>query len=164
MVVIGAGVGGLTAAALLAKWGHAVTVLEAHVYPGGCAGTFYHRKYRFDAGATLAGGFGPGGPHSVVGELLGIEWPVHPVDPAWVVHLPDGRAVTQWADPERWREERAAHFPGTEPFWRTQERLADASWKVSSRPFPWPPESMGDALRLGSAVTVGELGILPYLS
>lgn len=164
VVVIGAGVGGLTAAALLAKWGHAVTVLEAHVYPGGCAGTFYHRKYRFDAGATLAGGFGPGGPHSVVGELLGIEWPVHPVDPAWVVHLPDGRAVTQWADPERWREERAAHFPGTEAFWRTQERLADASWKVSSRPFPWPPESMGDALRLGSAVTVSELGILPYLS
>ena len=107
VVVIGAGIGGLTAAALLAKWGKRVTVLEAHVYPGGCAGTFFHRGYRFDAGATLAGGFAPGGPHHIVGELLGIAWPVHPVDPAWVVHLPDGRAVTQWADKERWQAERS---------------------------------------------------------
>ena len=35
IVVIGAGIGGLTAAALLAKTGLDVTVLEAHIYPGG---------------------------------------------------------------------------------------------------------------------------------
>ncbi|MBZ0307841.1 MAG: FAD-dependent oxidoreductase, partial [Anaerolineae bacterium] len=63
IVVIGAGVGGLTAGALLAKDGFDVTVLEAHVYPGGSAGTFYHKGYLFDAGATLAGGFQPNGPH-----------------------------------------------------------------------------------------------------
>ncbi len=164
VVVIGAGIGGLTAAALLAKWGRQVTVLEAHVYPGGCAGTFYHRGYRFDAGATLAGGFAPGGPHHVVGELLGIEWPVHPVDPAWVVHLPDGRAVTQWGDKSRWEAERQAHFPGTEAFWQTQEKLADVSWRVSSRPFPWPPESVSDALRLGASVTLDDMGMLPHLT
>jgi phytoene dehydrogenase-like protein len=62
VVVIGAGVGGLTTAALLARAGLQVTVLEAHIYPGGCAGTFYHQGFRFDAGATLAGGFYPGGP------------------------------------------------------------------------------------------------------
>ncbi|MCB0132713.1 MAG: FAD-dependent oxidoreductase, partial [Caldilineaceae bacterium] len=37
IVVIGAGVGGLTTAARLAKAGLNVTVLEAHIYPGGCA-------------------------------------------------------------------------------------------------------------------------------
>ncbi len=40
-VVIGAGVGGLTTAALLLRAGYDVTVLEAQAYAGGCAGTFY---------------------------------------------------------------------------------------------------------------------------
>ena len=109
IVVIGAGVGGATAAALLAKAGHEVTLLEAHVYPGGCAGTFYHQKYRFDAGATLAGGFHEGGPHHVVGEQLGIAWQVQPVDPAWQTHLPD-RVITQHAGREAWHEELGRAF------------------------------------------------------
>ena len=61
ILVIGAGFGGLTATAELSQCGHDVTVVEAHVYPGGSAGTFYHQGYRFDASATLAGGFAPGG-------------------------------------------------------------------------------------------------------
>jgi phytoene dehydrogenase-like protein len=68
-LIIGAGIGGLTTAALLLKAGHKVTVLEAHVYAGGCAGTFYHKGYRFDAGATLAGGFAPGGPHARLAQI-----------------------------------------------------------------------------------------------
>jgi C-3',4' desaturase CrtD len=162
-LIIGAGIGGLTAGALLLKAGHRVTVLEAHVYPGGCAGTFYHQKYRFDAGATLAGGFAPGGPHARVAEALGLTWPIHPVDPAWVVHLPDGRSVTQWADAGQWQAERQAAFPGTEPFWQTLQTLADISWDVSSRPFPWPPESLHDIYTLARALRPKTLRALPYL-
>ena len=80
--MIGAGIGGLTTAALLAKGGLDVTVLEAHVYPGGCAGTFYHQGFRFDAGATLAAGFDPGGGMTRLGETLGITWPVEPANVA----------------------------------------------------------------------------------
>ena len=163
IVVIGAGVGGLTAAALLTRAGHRVTVLEAHVYPGGSAGTFYHKKFRFDAGATLAGGFSPGGPHARLAEILELEWPVDPVDPAWTVHLPDGRAVTQWADPARWGEERRSAFPAAESFWRTQERLADIAWDISSRPFPWPPRRPADFATIGMAVRPRTFGSLPYL-
>src|SRR5512139_1284622 len=65
ILIIGAGIGGLTTAALLAQAGYRVTVLEAGTYPGGSAGTFYHQGFRYDAGATLAGGFQPGGPHAL---------------------------------------------------------------------------------------------------
>ena len=66
VVVVGAGIGGLSAAAVLARAGLDVTVLEAHIYAGGCAGTFFHQGYRFDAGATLAAGFNPGGPMNLL--------------------------------------------------------------------------------------------------
>lgn len=161
-IVIGAGIGGLTTAALLTRAGHRVTVLEAHVYPGGSAGTFYHKRFRFDAGATLAGGFAPGGPHHRLAELLDIEWPIAPVDPAWVTHLPDGRSVTQWADRAAWRSEISCRFPGSERFWQRQEKLADLAWDVSSRPFPWPPESLAEGADLLRAFHPRLLPAAPY--
>lgn len=163
-VVIGAGIGGLTAGALLLHAGHEVTVLEAQVYPGGSAGTFYHKGYRFDAGATLAGGFSDGGPHWRLAEILGLAWPVRPADPAWVVHLPDGRTVTQWTDRDRWQSEWQSAFPDTGDFWRTQEKLAGISWDISSRPFPWPPASAGDLITLARALRPTTLRALPYLN
>jgi C-3',4' desaturase CrtD len=163
IIVVGAGLGGLTAGALLLRAGHPVTVLEAHVYPGGSAGTFYHQKYRFDAGATLAGGFSPGGPHARLAQMLDLDWPVRPADPAWLVHLPDGRTVTQWSDPDRWREEWSSLFPETGDFWRTQEMLADISWDISSRPFPWPPQKARDFITLARALRPATARALPYL-
>jgi C-3',4' desaturase CrtD len=142
VVIIGAGVGGLTTAAVLARAGIDVTVLEAHVYPGGCAGTFYHQGYRFDAGATLAAGFYPGGPMDLVAQLAGIEqWPAHAADPAMVVHLPDGACVTRRGDESRWQVYRTAFGEEAEPFWRWQEDTADALWDMALRSPAWPPQS-----------------------
>lgn len=49
-VIIGAGPAGLTAAYLLAKQGHAVTVLEGDDTVGGISRTANYRGYRFDIG------------------------------------------------------------------------------------------------------------------
>lgn len=163
LVVIGGGVGGLTTAALLLKAGWEVTVLEAHVYPGGSAGTFFHKGYRFDAGATLAGGFNPGGPHARVADSLGLSWAIEPVDPAWVVHLPE-RSITQWAQPERWQEERRAAFPEGERFWKTQERLGEISWQISSRNFPWPPTGAQDLVDVMASLRPSTVLAAPYLA
>ena len=43
VIVIGSGMGGLTCAALLAKQGHRVLVLEQHDVAGGCTHTYLDR-------------------------------------------------------------------------------------------------------------------------
>ncbi len=161
LIVIGAGIGGLTTAALLAKRGFDVTVLEAHVEPGGCAATFFHKGYRFDVGATLVGGFQPGGPHAIVGEKLGISWPIRAVDPAMTVHLGDQRIV-RYGDGEAWRAERIRAFGDqAERFWRQQELAADAVWEFAARVPSWPIDSVRNALSLTTKVRPNLLPIAP---
>jgi C-3',4' desaturase CrtD len=160
VVVIGAGVGGVTAAALLAREGFEVTVLEAHVYSGGCAGTFYHKGYRFDAGATLAGGFQQGGPHQIAGDLLGIQWQIERVEPAWVIHLPE-RSITRWGDEAQWRDERAAKLPELRHFWGVQERAAESAWQFAARLPEFPPASLGDVARLATKIRPNLIPISP---
>ncbi len=136
--------GGLAVAALLARAGCAVTVLEAHVYAGGCAGTFYHKGFRFDAGATVAGGFQPDGPHERLARLLDIRWPVREQEPAWVVHLPD-RSIALGRD----RADLLRAFPGSEAFWRKQTQLAAVGWQLGSAGLTWPPGDAHEVLQLG---------------
>ncbi|GAB4581557.1 MAG: NAD(P)/FAD-dependent oxidoreductase [Anaerolineales bacterium] len=158
IIVIGAGVGGLTTGAILARTGMDVTVLEAHVYPGGCAGTFLHQGYRFDAGATLAGGFYPGGPMDIVARAAGVNhWPVlsHAGDqpPAMVVHLPDGMVVPRFGDSRRHLEHRAAFGPAGARFFAWQEQTADALWDFALRHPAWPPQTLTEGGQLLGHIT-----------
>jgi len=142
-VIIGAGVAGLSAAAVLARTGLNVTVFEAHVDPGGCASTFYHQGYRFDAGATLAGGFYPGGPMDLVAQAAGLAaWPgVHLADTAMQVYLPGKPPLPIYGDERRWKVRMDAFSAAGDPFWQWQESTANALWDLALRLPPWPPQS-----------------------
>ena len=81
VVVVGAGVGGLVAGALLARSGKRVLVAEQHTIPGGFAHnwTWTGRDgdaepvFRFDSGVHDVSGNWPGGPVHGIQSRLGLE-------------------------------------------------------------------------------------------
>jgi len=70
-VVIGSGMGGLAAAAALARSGRSVLVLEQHSQLGGLTQTFRRGEYSFAPGVHYIGGVGDApGPEGQFGRLL----------------------------------------------------------------------------------------------
>ncbi|HEV2885210.1 MAG TPA: NAD(P)/FAD-dependent oxidoreductase [Pyrinomonadaceae bacterium] len=94
VIVVGAGIGGLTVAALLAARGVDVCVLERESRVGGCLANFESFGYRFEPGYGLYSGWRPGEIHDQVFSQLPIEPPqVHLLEPSYVVRLPDKSEV-----------------------------------------------------------------------
>lgn len=80
VLIVGAGIGGLTAGSLLAKHGMEVTLLEASAELGGCASKFKRKKLLFPVGATLGMGLEAGGIHERVFRFLDKPMPLEPLD------------------------------------------------------------------------------------
>ena len=138
VAVIGAGIAGLTSAALLARDGADVALLEQHDKPGGCAGYFRvpskWGEFQFPVGATVALGLEKGGLHREIFDQLGVECAATPLD-RLSVFLPDAR-IELWHDNQKWRRQRAqiaGYGRGQELFWRLQQTVADAGWFALSR-------------------------------
>lgn len=164
VVVVGAGIGGLTAAALLAHRGYQVLVLDQAIVPGGCASTFQRRGFTFDVGATQVAGLEPGGIHHRIFSELEIDPPAATFcDPACAVYLPgETDPISVWRDPDRWKAERQRQFPGSEPFWQLLNDLFRYSWAFQSRDPILPPRNVWDFLQLVQAVRPDTLLTLPY--
>jgi phytoene desaturase len=101
VVVVGAGLGGLSAALRLAGAGRAVTVLEREPVPGGRAGRLEVGGYAFDTGPTvltmpdlIAAALG------AVGEDLDDWLDLRPVSPLYRAFYPDGSTLDVHADTE----------------------------------------------------------------
>jgi C-3',4' desaturase CrtD len=95
VVVVGAGVGGLTCAALLAARGVDVCVVEKESQGGGCATTLEKFGYSFETTAGLYAGWGADEIHArVFAELKSTPAPeTRKLSPAYVVRLPDRTEV-----------------------------------------------------------------------
>lgn len=75
VVVVGAGLGGLSTAAFLATNGRRVLVLEQNQVVGGCSQVFRRRgnKYEFDVGVHYIGECEPGGKMRTLMGALGVD-------------------------------------------------------------------------------------------
>ena len=98
-VIIGAGIGGLICANLLAREGLRVLLIEQHYMIGGYCSTFRRKGYTFDAATH----FYPllGNPETITGKLLvdlGITNGWVKMDPVDHFHFPDGSSFAVPAD------------------------------------------------------------------
>lgn len=92
VVVIGSGVGGLSCAALLARYGFDVAVCESYSTPGGAAHAFDRNGFKFDSGPSLYSGlsYSPSSnPLRHVLDAIGEELPCVTYD-TWSCCLPEG--------------------------------------------------------------------------
>ncbi|MBF2003258.1 MAG: NAD(P)/FAD-dependent oxidoreductase [Synechococcales cyanobacterium M58_A2018_015] len=96
VVIIGSGIGGLSAAALLARYGFEVIVCESHTIPGGAAHSFQRQGYTFDSGPSLYSGLSRSpspNPLRQVLDAIGEELPCATYD-TWGCCLPEGDFAT----------------------------------------------------------------------
>jgi C-3',4' desaturase CrtD len=112
VVVVGGGIGGLTAAALLAARGVGVCLVERAAEVGGCAARQEASGHSFEPGAGLYASWQPGEIHERVFAELPAEPPeVRPADPPYVLRLPEGTDVSVGGPFEELAERLRNAFP-----------------------------------------------------
>ncbi|MCE9517075.1 MAG: phytoene desaturase, partial [Mycobacterium sp.] len=102
VVVVGAGLSGLSAAMQLAGKGRSVTVVERYSYPGGRVGQADIRGYRIDTGATvltmpdiIEEAF------DAIGATMSDYLELMPSEPAYRASFADGATLDVFADGDR---------------------------------------------------------------
>lgn len=114
VIVIGAGVGGLTAAMKLAHAGFEVELFEKQPGPGGRCGRVEFDGFQFDLGPTILLM-----PHVLeetfasVGVRMSDVLELTRCDPHYRVHYRDGSRFTLWSDPSKMSSELERIEPGS---------------------------------------------------
>jgi phytoene dehydrogenase-like protein len=156
VVIIGAGMAGLSLGALLAKDGRRVAVLEAIHYPGGCASSYDDRGTWFDVGATTVCGTDEGQPLRMLFEEIGWFDGLLSCDPSLSAVI-NGRRLDLTTDRRLWYDRLASFFQQDQRrFWDEVFAIADGVYHaLPSTPFvpPLSPGELVDDLPIGGFAT-----------
>ena len=125
--MVGAGVGGLAAAARLAAAGHRVVVHERSAVAGGKLGRYARDGFTFDTGPSLL-------TLPQVFDDLGLKLDAVPLEPVVRHVFPDGSVLDSSSDPDVFAARIAAAFgPAAAADWRRLWRRAARIWGASWR-------------------------------
>ena len=150
IVVIGAGVGGLTAAALLAAAGHRVVLHERSATVGGKLASYERDGFVFDTGPSLL---------TLPQVFDGLPEGLVPLDPVVRHVFPDGAVLDSSSSVDVFQR-RITSALGSESaadwarFFRRAERIWDASWRSVLRHPVTPASLAGLAWRVGDLAAI----------
>jgi len=136
--VIGAGIGGMSAAARLAKQGHQVTVFENSDQSGGKCRTEWFGDYAFDTGPsllTLPAVFRD--LFLKTGKRIEHVLDISPVDPAFNYNFADGSKVTfpNLSNPKTYQEIEKSFGISASQSWRQIIERSEKMWEASRDSF-----------------------------
>lgn len=169
VIIIGAGLSGLSAASLLAKRGLKVVVVEQGSEPGGSCGIFKRHGAVFDQGAAMLYGFGEKGfnAHRFLFNCLEESFEVVKHELLYVVHY-NGKKIRFWSDVEQFIEELSQAFPKEKEnilrFYKEMQKMY--SHVMSESPNYTTPDETNpkDALRNIIKHPISYLKFLSYLN
>jgi len=112
VIVVGAGLGGLTAASLLAKRGVSVLLIDRQNKPGGSCTSFKREDVVYDVGTAMLYGFGERGFKPFRFLMNELEEPIDVVAHATLARMTfEGHEITFWPDLDRFLGELGDFYP-----------------------------------------------------
>ncbi|MGI2326702.1 phytoene desaturase family protein [Planococcus sp. YIM B11945] len=167
IMIAGAGIGGLTAGSLLAKYGLEVTLLEASSELGGSAGKFKRKNEVFPVGATLGMGFEKNGIHERVLRYLDRPFPVDPLETVMEMVYPETTFVF-YKDRTRHVNQLIRHFLGYEKqiqeFYQEIYHTAATVRTLMDRLPALPPSTAKEWLYLTTSLRTRHTRLLPLFN
>lgn len=112
VIVVGAGLGGMTAASLLAKQGLAVLMIDQQNKPGGACTSFKREGAVFDVGTAMIYGFGEKGFKPFRFLMNELEEPIEIIAHPTLTRMTlEGEEIVFWPDMDKFLEELYRLFP-----------------------------------------------------
>lgn len=164
IIIVGTGMGSLSAAALLAKEGHELTILEQNYLPGGCSSSYFRQGFIFESGATTLVGFDKGMPLGFLFDEIGLEIDTERLKVPMKVHLKNGETLIRHNDFEQWISEAESIFgtKGQRSFWKFCFKISKFVWENSLKQKAFPPTSLTDLFSLAASFRPEQLTKIPW--
>ncbi|MBZ4189389.1 phytoene desaturase family protein [Niabella beijingensis] len=167
VVVIGAGVGGLTAASLLSKAGLSVCVLEKEPHAGGYLAGFCRKGFRFDTAIHWLNQCATGGVVDMLFSILGSDYPKATTQKKVRRYIGANHNYLLTYNPDELKQQWISEFPedreGIERFFKAAKKIG-AAFNKYYRVFR-TEESMSYWEKLKKTMAFARFGIafIPYL-